>query len=618
MRLLFFAVHGNDAESLSLLCRGAGVDLDIARRNRFVDAASTSADLQRLAQLGVGAANEEELCERIGTGVYDGIVLSTPEQVIAYRRSLRTLNNSIPLIIHHTINRYDVFDRQCIQNFLSPSRRALVRMRSPNSLHIRKQVGYQWLPDPVKDVHERRGLVSFIHNYEQLWPHEWKKFVQLNRQLSPLGIENYGEGTSGGVVNDVDVMRGARATVHLKGAGICCYAVIRSMALGTPVIVDEETVHRCHLDDVAGLFVGRDLQQIADELTRLTTDDDYWCETSENVARLAKQQFQYSQDLGDGLCEFLERSQQRPALRPRRLSIPVGPDIDARSSTWPASNHRSCDRQPTAVSESRLMRGMLTFHSAIEPWLVSRGRDWRHRWIEGCPLERDDSDCDWDQYESYRAQNRELFETRILKAVWHRRPVTFVKVGAHDGATGDPLHEITSRCPDWRGLLIEPVPHLFQRLARNYGNQQRFALANVAVDRRRGRRPFYYVSEEAPHAIDLNELHDQLGSFNKQHLLRHLGEKIRPYIVEQQVSCLRLSDVLLEHNIDSYDIIQIDTEGHDYNVLRQIDFLRHRPACVLFEHMHLSRRERRRALQLLEYHNYRLYDCGNDVLAVSG
>ena len=617
MRLLFFAVHGNDAESLSLLCRGAGVDLDIARRNRFVDAASTAADLERLAELGVGSAGEEEICERIGSGIYDGIVVSTPEQVIAYRHSLRTLNNSIPLIVHHTINRYDVFDRQCIQNFLSPSRRALLRMGSPNSLHIRKQVGYQWLPEPIKDVTERRGLVSFIHKYEQLWPHEWKKFVELNRLLAPRSIVNYGVDTAGGIVNDVDAMRGARATVHLKGAGICCYAVIRSMSLGTPVIVDEETVHRCHLDDVDGLFVGRDLQQIANELTRLSTDDDYWCQVSDDVARLARQQFRNSQDLSDELHQFLDRAKQRPSLRPRRLTIPVESESWEHSHSNPPEANNRIAAAEERVPTNRLIGSMLTLHAAVEPWFVVRGRDWRDRWIEGCALERDPDDVNWEQYESYRAKNREMFETRILKAVSHRRQVTFVKVGAHDGATGDPLHPMTIRCPHWRGLLIEPVPHLFQRLAKNYGNTQRFALANVAVDRRAGSRRFYFVSEEAPGALELNELHDQLGSFNKQHLLRHLGERIRPYIVEKEIVCLRLSDVLQQHNMTDYDIIQIDTEGHDYNVLRQIDFRRHRPACVLFEHMHLSRRERRRSLHLLEYHNYQLYDCGNDVLAVS-
>jgi hypothetical protein len=41
--------------------------------------------------------------------------------------------------------------------------------------------------------------------------------------------------------------------------------------------------------------------------------------------------------------------------------------------------------------------------------------------------------------------------------------------------------------------------------------------------------------------------YDQLGSFEKRHILRHLDGALEPYIVSEAVLCVPLADVLLEH-----------------------------------------------------------------------
>ena len=57
----------------------------------------------------------------------------------------------------------------------------------------------------------------------------------------------------------------------------------------------------------------------------------------------------------------------------------------------------------------------------------------------------------------------------------------FVKVGAHDGITGDPCSDILLANTQWKGLLIEPVPYNFERLKANFQDSQRFCLEQVAV-----------------------------------------------------------------------------------------------------------------------------------------
>ncbi len=42
-----------------------------------------------------------------------------------------------------------------------------------------------------------------------------------------------------------------------------------------------------------------------------------------------------------------------------------------------------------------------------------------------------------------------------------------------------------------------------------------------------------------------------------------------------------------KHNVQEIDILHIDTEGFDYNVLSQIDFIKHKPYIILYENKHL-------------------------------
>jgi hypothetical protein len=58
--------------------------------------------------------------------------------------------------------------------------------------------------------------------------------------------------------------------------------------------------------------------------------------------------------------------------------------------------------------------------------------------------------------------------------------------------------------------------------------------------------------------------------------------------------------------IDKIDLLHVDTEGHDYRILRQLDFARFSPALVIYEHKHLTTEERIAARQLLQSRGYRL------------
>ena len=199
--------------------------------------------------------------------------------------------------------------------------------------------------------------------------------------------------------------------------------------------------------------------------------------------------------------------------------------------------------------------------------------------------------------------------------------VFFVQIGSNDGLQGDPIHSLAASNPGWRGLLVEPVPYLFQRLQSNYGHidprGKRFVFECVAIAEEKGSKTFYYVSEQA--RIELGDeipfWFDQLGSFDREHILRHLDGRLEPYIIEEQLPCAPLPDVLARDHIQQIDLLHIDTEGYDLQVLRQFDLDRFRPRVILCEHIHLNLDERTEMIERLRRHGYKVETLGFDYLA---
>ena len=213
-------------------------------------------------------------------------------------------------------------------------------------------------------------------------------------------------------------------------------------------------------------------------------------------------------------------------------------------------------------------------------------------------------------------QSDPTLQQQILKAIGSKTEVFFVQVGSNDGLQGDPIHDLILARKGWRGIFIEPIDFLFRRLRNNYGDSERFIFENVAISTNRETKKFYYVSETAKRERDLPYWHDQLGSFDKNHIIRALGDEMSPYIIEENVECEPLQDILDRNRVDAIDLLHIDTEGFDYKVLSQVDFKRYKPSVILYEHHLLNDDEFGKARQLLRRNGYRVHPHGNDTLAI--
>jgi FkbM family methyltransferase len=191
----------------------------------------------------------------------------------------------------------------------------------------------------------------------------------------------------------------------------------------------------------------------------------------------------------------------------------------------------------------------------------------------------------------------------------------FIQIGANDGEQRDPLRrEVLHR--RWRGLLIEPLPDVFERLQRNYAGVERVELLNIAIADSDGSRPLWHLAPSDDPGLP--PWYDALGSFRRDVVLRHRDfiPDIDERIVSTEVTCITPETLCLRHDLSDVDVVQVDTEGYDYEILRRLPFERLRPRLVIYEHHHLSPEDRAEAQALLRSKGYELFEESLDTVAL--
>jgi FkbM family methyltransferase len=190
-----------------------------------------------------------------------------------------------------------------------------------------------------------------------------------------------------------------------------------------------------------------------------------------------------------------------------------------------------------------------------------------------------------------------------------------MQIGANDGDKGDYLDTYV-RCLDWTGILVEPIPYVFEALETRHGTNPRLTLVNAAIADHDGTARIHYLPKaDDP---DLPEWYDALASFRRDVIVDHAPwiPDIESRVSSIEVPALTMDSLCAAHGIREFDLVQIDTEGYDYEVVKQIDLDKHRPAVVLYEHYHLRPGEREMCEQHLERHGYRSISNFFDTLSV--
>jgi FkbM family methyltransferase len=195
------------------------------------------------------------------------------------------------------------------------------------------------------------------------------------------------------------------------------------------------------------------------------------------------------------------------------------------------------------------------------------------------------------------------------------RGATFIQVGSGDGVSGDPIHSLILQYR-WTGVLIEPVSYVFQRLIQNYSDCPGLEFENCAIAETAGKRDFWFLRESP--SMHLPFWYDQIGTLRREILMKHVLESplLKELLLRETVPCKSLRDILFLHPQNPLDLLIIDVEGHDHEILKQVDGTDVNPRLVVFERKHLTSDEIQDSRTHLTGLGYQVFDCENDTLGV--
>jgi FkbM family methyltransferase len=164
--------------------------------------------------------------------------------------------------------------------------------------------------------------------------------------------------------------------------------------------------------------------------------------------------------------------------------------------------------------------------------------------------------------------------------------VDCLQIGAHIGHYKDDAlfyMSTTSRTM----VLVEPVPYAFKTLVKHceeYKQDHKILCMNVAVSNYDGTLRLYIpgvkndFSKYPPWATEL-------ASANPTHISSILPDLVTEVI---DVKCTRLNTLIQDLGIKRIEYLMVDTEGHDYDILMDLDLSILKPKKIRFENKHMD------------------------------
>ncbi|CAN5353067.1 hypothetical protein BH09BAC2_BH09BAC2_15980 [soil metagenome] len=194
--------------------------------------------------------------------------------------------------------------------------------------------------------------------------------------------------------------------------------------------------------------------------------------------------------------------------------------------------------------------------------------------------------------QGYLIYKKDLFEQRFrlrgelqpLEQLFYQKlhkDFFFLQIGANDGVSFDPIYHLITK-ENVHGMALEPIPDLFVQLKKNYAKYPNVQLVNKAVHKSEKEMILYRVDPKK----DYPDWTKGTASFNKFH--HALSGITEADILEEKVACTSLDELIDQNKIKKIDLLQIDTEGYDYEIIKMIDFDNIAPAIISFEHGFIS------------------------------
>ena len=105
-----------------------------------------------------------------------------------------------------------------------------------------------------------------------------------------------------------------------------------------------------------------------------------------------------------------------------------------------------------------------------------------------------------------------------------------------------------------------------------------------------------------------------ISSFNYEHLIKH-GVKKKD-IIKQRANSLTMSELLIKHKFDSFDLLFVDAEGYDGAIIN--DFLINntiRP-YIIFEYIHINNKTFEILIDNFKNFNYLFISINENIICI--
>jgi FkbM family methyltransferase len=210
-------------------------------------------------------------------------------------------------------------------------------------------------------------------------------------------------------------------------------------------------------------------------------------------------------------------------------------------------------------------------------------------------------------------KNIDILKLLVKQLFQDNSEAVILQIGANDGKTGDPVHSIITQ-GNWSGILVEPLPNLYKELGHTYSHLSQLKLENCAIAKEDGMVELYRVmaDESLPEYVRL------LASFDRNIILKQkpLIPNIEQFIEVVKVPAMSLASLIKKHSIQQVNLLQIDTEGFDYEILKMAFQSNLLPDIINFEYTHLQPEITIECGNLLASKGYSYLKVGRDIVAV--
>ena len=178
---------------------------------------------------------------------------------------------------------------------------------------------------------------------------------------------------------------------------------------------------------------------------------------------------------------------------------------------------------------------------------------------------------------------QDLFVDWMLK----KKNGIFIEFGACDGVKISNTYYL-EKYMGWSGILLEP--------AKSWHNDLKINRPCCIVDYR-------CVSNQSGDEVYFHENSDPALSSMNNNFFSNNSYKVKTISLNDVFSEYEEKLLKKSNTIDSVDFISIDTEGSEYEILKNFNFLKYSPKIIIVEH-NFNKKKSKQLKKLLENNNY--------------